>query len=103
MKLEPDVDLVVVREQFEPDSRFPKIVRERVTEMKEKDQILKMWNDQQTTTYIPATAQGRQMKMQARLRAKLSAKQKLARNPFVDFEKPIEVDETDLNLRGRIV
>src|SRR4051812_29199069 len=87
MKLEPTVDLIVTREQPSADPRFPTIVQERVLEMKQKDQILKMWKEEQATTYIPCTAQGRQMKMQARLRSKLAEKQKLARNPFVEFER----------------
>jgi hypothetical protein len=103
MKMEPTPDLVVSREQPAADPRFPKIVQERVLEMKQKDEILRMWKAEQTTTYIPCTAQGRQMKMQARLRSKLSAREKLARNPFIDFEKRIEVNELDSRLRAVVL
>ena len=74
---EPLPDLIVTTQEFEPHSGTPKVVTQRLKEMKaaERDRIGGAWKAAgKTIAYIPNTPQARRLHEAARLKNRVEAK-----------------------------
>lgn len=96
--LENIPDLVVFTEAFRDDGT-PDVVLQRLRDMRQKEDIERMWREEHATTYLPFTEQARRMKLAAKLRNRTETKHaEIVRKGLQEVQKPIELDFEEMKV-----